>query len=284
MGACHGPTWLWELNDAGRELLAFLTINEATVCSTWFQKKDIHKRTWQHPRYKRWHCIDFVIIRQSHHRKCLDAAVMHGAECNTDHNMLKIKLVVGKQMSFCRPRTGPSVTRYNMAKLRQKSDGRNGGDEARDIFGGLLCESLHGGVQPDGRYEERSVEEQWTAMKSALCESAESALWMERKKRPDWFRESSSVLQPLVADRSKLYTNWLSSGKARDRKRIVKMRSDTRRAIRQARNAWFQSKAAEAQWGRHGGKVVWRCIRDIQLARRRYFTSILNVQSHFDEG
>ena len=209
---------------------------------------------------------------------------MRGAECNTDHNMLKIKLVVGKQMSFCRPRTGPSVTRYNMAKLRQKSDGRNGGDEARDIFGGLLCESLHGGVQPDGRYEERSVEEQWTAMKSALCESAESALWMERKKRPDWFRESSSVLQPLVADRSKLYTNWLSSGKARDRKRIVKMRSDTRRAIRQARNAWFQSKAAEAQRGRHGGKVVWRCIRDIQLARRRYFTSILNVQSHFDEG
>ena len=71
---------------------------------------------------------------------------MRGAECNTDHNMLKIKLVVGKQRSFCRPKTGPSVTRYNVVKLRQQSDGRNGGDEARDIFGGLLCESLHGGV------------------------------------------------------------------------------------------------------------------------------------------
>ena len=90
-GSVRGPHGYGELNDAGRELLAFLTINEATVCNTWFQKKDIHKRTWQHPRYKRWHCIDFAIIRQTHRRNCLDAAVMRGAECNTDHNMLKIR-------------------------------------------------------------------------------------------------------------------------------------------------------------------------------------------------
>ena len=60
--------------------------------------------------------------------------------------------------------------------------------------------------------EERSVEEQWSAMKLALCESAESALGMESKKRPDWFRESSSVLQPLMAERNRLYTKWLCSG------------------------------------------------------------------------
>ena len=115
-----------------------------------------------------------------------------------------------------------------------------------------------------------------------------------------------------MAERNRLYTKWLCSGKERDRKRFAKLRSDTRRATRQAKNAWFQSKAAEAQKGRHGGKVVWRCIRDIQFARRglvpvrsavvrnemgtlcstpednqqrwrRHFTSILNVQSQFDE-
>ena len=39
------PHSLMELNDAGKELLNFLALNEATVCNTWFKKKDIHKFT-----------------------------------------------------------------------------------------------------------------------------------------------------------------------------------------------------------------------------------------------
>ena len=31
---------------------------------------------------------------------------------------------------------------------------------------------------------------------------------------------------------------------------------------------WFKQKALAAQAGRHGGKVVWKCIRDIQWGRR----------------
>ena len=71
-------------------------------------------------------------------------------------------------------------------------------------------------------------------------------------------------------------------------------------------------KASEAQRSRFGGKVVWRCIRDIQRGRRglvsvrmatvmdeeenacnipeqqqqrwkRYFAKLLNIQSEFDE-
>ena len=91
----RGPHGHGELNDAGRELLTFLSINEATVCNTWFEKKDIHKRTWQHPRSKEWHCIDYAIVRQSHRRKCLDAVIMRRAESGTDHKMLRVKLVVG---------------------------------------------------------------------------------------------------------------------------------------------------------------------------------------------
>ena len=40
-----GPQGHGELNEAGKELLSFLSINEATVCNTWYQKKGIHKAT-----------------------------------------------------------------------------------------------------------------------------------------------------------------------------------------------------------------------------------------------
>lgn len=35
----RGPHRLGEMNDAGRELLTFLSTNEATICNTWFPKK-----------------------------------------------------------------------------------------------------------------------------------------------------------------------------------------------------------------------------------------------------
>ena len=61
----RGPHGHGELNVAGRELLSFLSTNEATICNTWYKKKAIHKSTWQHPGTKQWHCIDFAIMRQS---------------------------------------------------------------------------------------------------------------------------------------------------------------------------------------------------------------------------
>ena len=53
-----------ELNEAVKELLSFLSTNEASVCNTWFKKKDIHKQTLQHPKSPRWHCIDYVIMHE----------------------------------------------------------------------------------------------------------------------------------------------------------------------------------------------------------------------------
>ena len=37
-------------NEAGRELLSFVSTNDATICNTWFKKRGIHKQTWQHPK------------------------------------------------------------------------------------------------------------------------------------------------------------------------------------------------------------------------------------------
>ena len=79
-------------NDSARELLAFLAQHQATVCNTWFRKKDIHKQTWPHPKSKQWSCIYYVMIRQQDRRKCLDVAARRGAENNTDHNLVHVKL------------------------------------------------------------------------------------------------------------------------------------------------------------------------------------------------
>ena len=83
-----GPHGYGVDNDAGRELLSFLSCHQATVCDTWYEKRNIYKQTWQHPKSKRWSCIDYVVMRQGDRRFCLDVAVRRGAICNTDHHLV----------------------------------------------------------------------------------------------------------------------------------------------------------------------------------------------------
>ena len=93
----RGPHGLGQCNDSGKELLAFLARNEFIIFNTWFKKKDIHKKTWQNPKSKQWHCIDYAIMRRQDRKRCLNATVKHGAECNTDHQLLCIKVRITLQ-------------------------------------------------------------------------------------------------------------------------------------------------------------------------------------------
>ena len=126
-------------NDAGKELLNFLSLNESTVCNTWFKKKNIYKHTWQNPKSKKWHCIDFAIVREMDRRRCLDAHVVRGAECNTDHQMLRIKLrMSGKQYHHKQQKN--SSTRFDVAKLLGPSEDENGVNTPRGHFQELLIQ------------------------------------------------------------------------------------------------------------------------------------------------
>ena len=76
---------------------------EATVYITWFSKKEIHKHTWQNPKTIRGHCIDFAVMQQRD-RRCLDACMKRGVECNTDHQLLRIKMRLTRKGGYHQPR------------------------------------------------------------------------------------------------------------------------------------------------------------------------------------
>ena len=144
-------------------------------------------------------------------------------------------------------------------------------------------------------------------------EAAKSTLGVEKRRHPDWFRESANSLEPILQKRNQLYLRWLGSGLSSDRQNFTKAQSEARRAVRAAKNAWFTSKAEEAHRSRFSGKKVWKCIRDMQYGRhglvpsrlatvadeegnpctaveaqqqcwRRHFTEILNIQSQFNQA
>ena len=52
---------------------------------------------------------------------------------------------------------------------------------------------------------------------------------------------------------------------------------------REAKDEWFLKKAKGAQAGSYGGKVIWRCIRDIQRGRE-WLVPIKCVSVHDEKG
>ena len=74
-----------ERNFAGEEFLQFCESNQLTVMNTCFEKKPVHHCAWVHPATKCCHMIDFIVMRTSQRRCCLDVQVMRGANCWTDH-------------------------------------------------------------------------------------------------------------------------------------------------------------------------------------------------------
>ena len=102
-------------------------------CNTWFEKKDIHKSTWQHPKSKKWHCIDYAIMRQKDRARCIDAAVKRGAECHTDHQLLRIKVKVIGGRCYHKPRNNPP-RKFDVSALRCKSTDNSTINNPRHLF------------------------------------------------------------------------------------------------------------------------------------------------------
>ena len=199
------------------------------------------------------------------------------------------------------------MKQFDVMKLKGSATDKQGRLTTRGLFQSRVAESLKQEWKEDA-----PAEGKWNLVKSALCESAESTLGRQTKRSPDWYRESEANLEPLYDKRNQLYLKWLSTGKDGDLKEFRRARVEARQATREAKNAWFLRKAKEAQAGRNGGKIVWKCIRDIQRGRRglvpvkcacvrdeegnmcntpkeqqerwrRHFAKVLNIQSQFDE-
>lgn len=75
-------------NSSGDQLLNFCLKNRLCVTNTFFSHPDRHKYTWQHPRSKKWHVLDYVLITRAHLRKVRDTRVYPGVDCWSDHRFV----------------------------------------------------------------------------------------------------------------------------------------------------------------------------------------------------
>ena len=111
-----GKHGIGKCNSNGELLLALCSEFELIVTNTMFKQKDERKTTWMHPRSRHWNMIDFIITRCRDKMDIHSTRVMRGANCWTDHQMLRSKVALRIRQRYNRQGTS-KPTKLNIAKL-----------------------------------------------------------------------------------------------------------------------------------------------------------------------
>ena len=146
-------------------------------------------------------------FRARDRRRCHHASVKQGAECNTDHQLLLIKLHMSKLYQTAKTTASPH--RFDVSKLAGPSSDEDGKNTPRGQFQELATKSATEQWKVDGSIQ--------VLIHSALTEAAMSTLGVEKRRHPDLFRESANSLEPILQKRNQRYQRWLGSGLSSDR-------------------------------------------------------------------
>ena len=120
-----GKHGIGKRNSNGEFLMALYSEFELTVTNTMFKQKEERKTNWMHPRSRHARCRDKMDIHSTR--------AMRGANCWTDHQMLRSKVALRIHQEHNRQGTS-KPTKFNTAKLSTTSHGESVDQEMDSAF------------------------------------------------------------------------------------------------------------------------------------------------------
>jgi len=242
-----GKHGVGKCNSNGLMLLQFCSEMGFYVGNTMFQQKNKYKTTWMHPGSKQWHMIDYVLVRKQDIKDISSVRVMRGAECWTDHRLVraKFRFVVKPKIR------GPGVTvpkRLNIGRLKN------------DVVKQELVKEM----------EELECENTWDDFKTSVYGVCKKVLGHCKRKHQDWFDENDTEIQALLDSKAKSLHAYLKGGRTEgEQGRLMTdfkaIKREVQRKLRNMQAAWWSKKADEIQlaYNTNNTKVLYTLLRAV---------------------
>ncbi|CAF1202531.1 unnamed protein product [Rotaria magnacalcarata] len=81
-------------NQNGRRLADFCLFNGFMITNTFFPHKPVHQTTWMHPKTKKWHMFDYILVNRKFRNSIQDVRAHRGETggIGADHHLLRAKV------------------------------------------------------------------------------------------------------------------------------------------------------------------------------------------------
>lgn len=180
-------------NSNGELLHQVCNEYELAVTNTFFNVPDHHFYSWKHPRSGHWHLLDYILISQSQLKNVCVTRAMRGAECSTDHYMIRCRLMILPYHP--RRKTAPKpIKRPDIRKLKEESIRLKLSSDFLSNFTPLT---------------EASAEEKWEHFKTCVYTQATQVLGFPKRKNADWFDECDEAIADLAQQKKKAFHAYL---------------------------------------------------------------------------
>ena len=222
-----------KMNSNGEMLLTMCAEYGLAITNTFFDYPDKWYHSWKHPRSKHPTLLDYIITRRCDQKDFRSTRAMRGAECSTDHFMIRSKCNIKPKPPPMKKKGTQPPTKLNVMKLKSQSE--------KDKLVTAINKNLP--TQTTG-----TIEEQWAALRNVVYRSASDVLGKPTRKHADWFDESDDEIMKLVGEKNSLFHKTLTDRCTRTTKDKYKaVKSQLQKKLRQMKNDWWTKKAAEIQ-------------------------------------
>ncbi|XP_038221620.1 craniofacial development protein 2-like, partial [Zerene cesonia] len=202
-------------NDNGIRIISFASSKSMVVQSTKFPHKSIYKGTWKSPDGKTVNQIDHVLIDNRHKNIIEDIRTFRGADCDSDHYLLGIK--VRARINVSKEKTVTCEDKINVENIRHDKVNKNLQIELNNRFDGLPLSD--------------NIEEAWNTLKETVKKASLQILGKKkRKNRRKWL---TPKCEELLNERRKLKMQAEQDKKWKDKYNNI--RTKTKRTIRNAK-------------------------------------------------
>ena len=227
-GLVCGKFGLGKKNDRGARLISFCEENDLIITNTMFKQHPSRLYTWKSPGDVRRNQIDYILISRCHRNSVKNVCTYPGADINSDHNPVVMKLQL-KLKKITRSKPTP---KQNFQLLK---DG-----DIRNRYSVCISNRYSQLMEEQPIQEEETVEEKidkkWSYLKSSISAADEEVLpVIKRVKKQKWMTDK---ILNLMEERRKLKRNTSEYNL---------MEREIKRQCKKAKADWYQRQCEEIE-------------------------------------
>lgn len=241
------------VNNNGTRWIELCEEHSLKILNGFFQHKEINKYTWIQKTKNLRSILDYIAIKQNSVIRPKDVKVWRGAECGSDHLLVKsvMDIKYSKEKSKKDDQTLKSEIpkNYNLDSLRDES--------TSFLYKLRLAQKLKEEITG-------TAQEMYEMLKQKLHKSAMEALGeKERRSRNFWW---TGEIAKLVEEKKKLYFKWLASKDTEDQKQYNRYKYIVKKEVKRMKNEAWSNKCAQisSMVGGSRSREAWKTINNLR--------------------